>query len=227
MRDVGIQRIMTTDPISIGPGEAVLQAREIMRQKDIHHLPVIEDGKLVGIVSSTDMYKFFLMDDPDRTLSGVMVRTIMHADPVFLASDANLRDAATKLSVGGFHALPVVEADRTLVGIVTSSDLINQLLQQIPRGDGSIGPEDEPKLSGGLTEDAVAAVIREAERMQQGGTAHAAANVVLHLRDRNRVLQAACQAAELYMRSGHGEHEHSVLVKRLSDARTMSEKPNL
>jgi hypothetical protein len=43
------------------------------------------------------------------------------------------------------------------------------------------------------------------------------AQVFLYFQKRNRLLQKACQAAELYIRSGHGEHEHSVLVKRLLD----------
>lgn len=227
MRDVGIQRIMTPDPVVIGPDDAVMRAREMMRENDIHHLPVAEDGRLIGIVSSTDLYKFFLMDDSARTLSGVVVRSIMHADPVFLTTDANLRDAAIKLSAGGFHALPVIEPDGTLAGIVTSSDLIDQLLRQIPRGDGSIGIDNESSAPAGLNEDVVSAVVHQAERMEKGGAAHAAAKVVLHLRDRNRALLAVCQAAELYMRSGHGEREHSVLMKRLAEVRSTDDQANL
>jgi len=227
MRDVGIQRIMTPDPMAIGPEDAVMVARELMRENDIHHLPVTDAGRLVGIVSSTDLYKFFLMDDSAQTISGIVVRSIMNTDPVFLTTDANLRDAATRLSVGGFHALPVIEPDGTLVGIVTSSDLIEQLLRQIPRGDGSIGSNNEPSARAGLDEDMISAVIIEAERMEKDGAAHAAAKVVLHLRNRNRTLLAVCQAAELYMRSGHGEHEHSVLMKRLADARNTDDQPNL
>ena len=49
------------------------------------------------------------------------------------------------------------------------------------------------------------------------GDADELAQILLYFRDRNRLLQHACQAAEIYLRSGLGEHEHAVLVKRLAD----------
>ena len=106
-----------------------------------------------------------------------------------------------KLSIGGFHALPVIEPDGTLVGIVTSSDLINQLLHQLPQGDGSIQPDGGAPSTGGLSENEVTAVIHEAERQAKAGTAHAAAEVVLqfeiateHCWQCARPLNSICEA---------------------------------
>ena len=110
----------------------------------------------------------------------------MHRNPVVINVDATLREAAEKLAVGEFHALPVIDEDAQLVGIVTTSDLLEYLLQHVPRGDGSI--------------------LEDVSELQE-------------LAEDNRLLKAVCKAAELYVRSGHADREHSVLVKALSDLR--------
>lgn len=193
MRDMAIKHIMTTEPATVGPDEPIAVAQKLLGSGDIHHLPVVDNGRLAGIVSSSDLLKFHLLDGGPDSASTATVRQIMEADPVALESEASLSDAAIRLSVGGYHALPVVDADGTLVGIVTTGDLVGHLLEQIPRGDGSL-PEtsdSEKDLS--------------------------ANQIALALRGRNQSLERVCQAAEQYLRSGQGEHEHSVLVKRLAE----------
>lgn len=187
MRDTPIVRIMTADPVTIGSTDSVADARAIFDSRKVHHLPVVDNGKLVGIVSSADLLKLFLLDERADLLANARVRQIMEVCPVTLDVTATLRDAAEKLQVGSFHALPVIDEARALVGIVTSGDLIDALLKSLPVGDGSIIEAPEQSLSG-LIED-------------------------------NQRLQAVYKAAELYMRSGHGEREHSVLVKHLAEVR--------
>lgn len=185
MRDTPIDRIMTTDPVIIGPGDSAAKARKLFKTSAIHHLPVVDSGKLVGMVSSADLLKLYVLDDDVALATLATVSQIMELNPVVLTTTATLRDAAEKLMKGGFHALPVVDADRSLVGIVTSVDLIDALLKSLPVGDGSIIEAPAQSLSD-LMED-------------------------------NRLLRQVCKAAELYLRSGHGEHEHSVLIKCLDD----------
>ncbi|MDH3362834.1 MAG: CBS domain-containing protein [Gammaproteobacteria bacterium] len=176
---------MTTDPVIIGPGDSAAKARKLLETSNIHHLPVVDNGRLVGMVSSADLLKLYVLDEDVALATLATVSQIMELDPVVLSSAATLRDAAEKLMNGGFHALPVVDADRSLVGIVTSVDLVDALLRSLPVGDGSIIEAPAHSLSD-LMED-------------------------------NRLLRQVCKAAELYVRSGHGEHEHSVLIKRLDD----------
>jgi acetoin utilization protein AcuB len=188
MRDTPIVRIMTADPITIRSTDSVADARAIFDSRKIHHLPVVDNGKLVGIVSSADLLKLFLVDERADLMQSARVRQIMEVCPVTLDVCATLREAAEKLQIGRIHALLVVDEERTLVGIVTSGDLIDALLKSLPVGDGSIIEAPEQSLSQ-IIED-------------------------------NQKLKAVYQAAELYMRSGQGEREHSVLVKRLADVRS-------
>jgi CBS domain-containing protein len=218
MRDIPINRIMTTSPVTVGPDYLATAAKKLLESGDIHHLPVVDHDKLVGIISSSDLLKLYLLDADEASVSNTTVREVMVADPVVLESDANLRDAATKLSAGGYHALPVVDPDRTLVGIVTSSDLISHLRHQIPSGDGSIQPRTNAESKVDLSDSEILAVLREAKQAAASdGSESEMAQVLLFLQSRNCLLEDACKAAELYIRSGHGEHEHAVLVKRLSD----------
>ncbi|MGI9233764.1 MAG: CBS domain-containing protein [Woeseiaceae bacterium] len=192
MRDTPITRIMTTDPLTIGPDNSVTDARTLFETRNIHHLPVVDDGKLVGIVSSADLLKLFLLDEQTDFSANASVGQIMEVCPMTLDSRATLREAAEKLRVGRFHALLVIDVQRTLVGIVTSGDLIDSLLKSLPMGDGSIIEAPEQNLS--------------------------------ELIDDNSRLKKVYKAAELYIRSGHGEREHSVLIKRLADVQSSSRK---
>lgn len=216
MRDVSIDRIMTPDPITIGPDAPLVDARRLLQSHDVNHLPVVEKDKLVGILSASDMLKFVLLDDDAKVLKSLSVRQVMQKNPHVLIPTAGLREAADKLSSGGYHSLPVVGPDRTLIGIVTSSDLIAYLLQHLPVGDGSIRTDsktvDEP-----IAVD-ISATIKKLEQIAaRGESLDDVARALLAVSRRNRELTSVVEAAERYIRSGHADHEHSVLVKRLSD----------
>lgn len=132
MRDVAIDRIMTPDPATVGPHDSAAHARRLLDSNVIHHLPVVEGGRLVGIVSSSDLLKLYLLDEELALYARTTVDQIMETQVVVVNRNATLRDAAEKLCMGNFHALPVVDRRRRLVGIVTSSDLIGKLLQHLP-----------------------------------------------------------------------------------------------
>ena len=224
MRNVSIDRIMTVEPVTIGPDESIADARRLMRSKGIHHLPVVQSGKLVGIVSAADMLDRLLVEEDAVLLASITVGGLMQERPQVLALGATLRDAANALRTGAFHSLPVVAPDRTLVGIVTSSDLVQYLLRQIPVGDGSL-PGHEGAAAGrreGLP--ALEIIERAAAR---GELPDDAAQAFRWLTQRHRDLSAVVEAAEHYIRSGLADHEHSVLIKRLAAIRDRDIQLNL
>lgn len=129
MRDISIGQIMTADPATVSPQSSAAEARRLLDSNVIHHLPVVEGSRLVGIVSSSDLLKLHLLDDKMTIFTRATVDQIMETNVIVLNRNATLRDAAEKLSMGSFHSLPVVDRKRRLLGIVTSSDLIGELLQ--------------------------------------------------------------------------------------------------
>lgn len=132
-----VTKVMTSDPVSISVVEPVSAARKILEEKGVHHLPVVEGEHLVGILTSNDFLRvsFGEYGNQDaRSLDSLLDHTykiadLMMAQPVTVDHRQTVRDAATILAKSNFHSLPVVD-DGKLVGIVTSSDLINYLLEQ-------------------------------------------------------------------------------------------------
>lgn len=131
MHDIPIVQIMTPDPATVSPQCSAVEARRLLDRNVINHLPVIEDGRLVGIVSSADFLKLHLLDGKLQIVASATVSEIMETKVIVIRDNATLLDAAEKLSVGGFHALPVVNRKRKLVGIVTSHDLVSQLVRRL------------------------------------------------------------------------------------------------
>lgn len=146
MRDINVSRIMTENPVTVSSGSTADMVRQHLERGGLHHLPVVDEGRVVGIVSSADLMKLYLLDGA-AALRAATVAQIMVKDPVVIDSGSTMREAAEVLAGGGFHALPVVDADHMLVGIVTSSDLVVALLRILPAGDGSIIQEPEGSLA--------------------------------------------------------------------------------
>ena len=86
----------------------------------------MQENTLVPVVHLTTTY------DKLAIFARATVDQIMETNLVVINRNASLRQAAEKLSMGHFHALPVVNRRRRLIGIVTSSDLIGELLEHLP-----------------------------------------------------------------------------------------------
>ena len=221
MRDVSVARVMSENPVTITPDTSVEEAQTLLELGELHHLPVVEDDRLVGIVSSADLLKLHLLEERAETLDRIHVASIMVDSPVTLSHRASLRDAVAKLSLGGFHALPVTGDDGELAGIVTSADLGLYLLQRLPTGDGSLDAEPETAGRGGLMSDA--RFVEGLRALKTADDSDAVASFARLLLDERRTLEAVRKAAEGYFRSGHAEQELAKLRKVLAEARQLPE----
>lgn len=126
---------MTVNVISIGVNSSVLDAAEILREKNIRQFPVIDsDGKLVGIVSDRDIRdampsKFIPGDGVTGRSGGLYTLTagdIMTLDPITVASDTALSEVADILVKHKIGGLPVVDGGE-LMGIITQADVLRFL----------------------------------------------------------------------------------------------------
>ena len=131
MRDIAIDKVMTSDPATVSPQSSAAEARRLLESNVIHHLPVVEGNRLVGIVSSSDLLKLHLLDDKMAIFTRATVDQIMETNVTVLGKNSTLREAVEKLSMGNFHALPVVDRKRRLLGIVTSTDLLSELIVRL------------------------------------------------------------------------------------------------
>lgn len=132
-----ITAIMTEHPVCLQRGQSLEEAEPAFRNFGFRHLPVVENDKLVGILSRTDLNRVSFADAvgddgavDTAVYSLLSLDQIMVSKPTTLTVNATVRDAAEVLSKKEFHALPVMDGDR-LAGIVTTTDLIAFLLQQL------------------------------------------------------------------------------------------------
>lgn len=121
MMNESVQSHMTKDVITLNPDNTLGEARDIMLSKHIHHIPILDGKKLVGMVTSWDMFKLGKSADEYRTMkvSEVMTRRVATLDP-----DQHLGAVADVLTRHLFHAVPIVNDAHELLGIVTSTDII-------------------------------------------------------------------------------------------------------
>lgn len=132
-----VKNVAITDVISIQEGQKISDARHVMCNQNIHHVPVVSGTKLVGIVSFTDMMKINLMieDADERSIDAIIdqqfaLADVMTTNLVTANSKSTVREVAILLSDNNFHSLPLVDDDGNLAGIVTSTDLIKYLVDQ-------------------------------------------------------------------------------------------------
>lgn len=122
---------MTKNPRTVGPDDPLSRAADIMKESRINHLPVVEAGALVGILSDTDLRNASLAssrgapggDVPPRDRP---VREVMKTEVWSLTPEDSVEDALLVITRRKFGALPVLSGDR-LVGIITKIDLLNAL----------------------------------------------------------------------------------------------------
>ena len=119
-----VRDVMVTGPVTVRPHETARHAYRLMRDNRFRHLPVVEDGQLVGILSDRDLRPVLL----SPTLARARVGELMSEDLTTVGPDALVEEAASLLVVKKIGCLPVV-ADGRLVGIVTETDLLGVLVE--------------------------------------------------------------------------------------------------
>ncbi len=125
-----IRDIMTENPITVDRETSILDAMEIMRKNNIRRLPVVDEGRLAGIVTARMILEAFA--SPGMSLSIHQVRhlletmkakDIMVKNPITIPPDTDFKDVLLLCQEKRIGALPVVENGK-LVGITTESDLV-------------------------------------------------------------------------------------------------------
>lgn len=130
-----ISSIMTKDVITLNHNDNLDTAEKLFKDNHIRHIPVVSGNKVLGMLSYTDLLRISFADAYDEgsvdtsvynmfTIEQVMVKNL-----VSISSSTTIKEVAELLAKKEFHALPVVDKDK-LVGIVTTTDLIQYLIDQ-------------------------------------------------------------------------------------------------
>ena len=131
--------VMTPFPVHTSADTPVIAAEAIMRGRDVRHLPVERDGSVIGVVSDADLrVARVLMDLPEMPVERLCTRP-----PLVVETDVPVRRLVTRMAEEGVDAAIVLRQGR-LAGIVTLSDICDELLRHMPTPFGQ-----EPPPSGG------------------------------------------------------------------------------
>jgi len=131
-----VRDCMTVDPKAVAPRDSLQKVIELLRRRDIRSVPVIEEGKLVGIVTDRDIrqvapaYPLFRDEQEIRRYTeNLTVTAAMTADPMTISPDAPLVQAAKLLETYRISALPVLDGQK-LIGMISVMDLLRVFIEQ-------------------------------------------------------------------------------------------------
>ena len=119
-----VSQFMATDLFTVRPDDIVDFAASLMEWRYVRHVPVEDDsGQLLGLVSHRQLLR--LIARGKRDAEPVMVRDIMHAEPLSIGPDTTTVEAIRLMRDKRLSCLPVVDAEGKLVGLVTEHDLVD------------------------------------------------------------------------------------------------------
>ncbi len=119
-----VKNWMSRDVVTISPEATLQDAIGLMKKHSIRHIPVVEDGELVGWVSEGDIRGAYLAS----LIEDIRVRDVMIKEPITISPEADLEEAAEVLYRHGIGGIPVVEG-RQVVGVVTVTDIMAAFIQ--------------------------------------------------------------------------------------------------
>jgi acetoin utilization protein AcuB len=130
-----VDSIMTTSVVTTAPTDTVRSALQLLEDQEIRHLPVVDDGRLVGMLSDRDVREQRLplmeeLDDPERAsdLLSAPISSVMQSGVLSLDTGDSLADAIDLMLEHKIGAVPVVERHtEQLVGIVSYIDVLRAL----------------------------------------------------------------------------------------------------
>ncbi|MFQ5723945.1 MAG: CBS domain-containing protein [Terriglobia bacterium] len=125
---------MTREVTSLDHDARLLDAALMMRSSGFRHLPVVNNGRVVGLLSDRDvqraspsMFKKMSPEEYNRIFETTPIEKVMASEPVTVRPDTPLTEVVKLMHEGKFGSVPVVEGDKQLVGIVTVTDLLGVL----------------------------------------------------------------------------------------------------
>jgi acetoin utilization protein AcuB len=140
-----VKNWMSKNVITVDVNDSMQDAMKHLKEHDIHMLPVLIKGKLIGIVTDRDLKKASASDATTLEihellylLTKIKVKDIMTRDVITVPPDYTVEETAQVLQKNRISGAPVVDADGQLVGTITQTDLFRVLISLTGVGNGGI-----------------------------------------------------------------------------------------
>jgi CBS domain-containing membrane protein len=132
--DATVKDIMTKEVSTLGRNDTLDLADDIMTLERVRHLPVVDEGRVVGMVSQRDLFRSALATAlgygekaQKRLLRTLRVKEVMSEPSITTSPEASAKEVTRPMLQHRIGCLPVVEG-RTLVGIVTETDILRYVV---------------------------------------------------------------------------------------------------
>lgn len=129
-----IEKILTREVASAHVDQKVSDIRKLISEGGFHHVPILSGKKLIGLISASDLLGIQVegLGSDDRSMDAYIdhqfsIKDLMKTELTTISTRSTIADAAEKLSNGNIHAIPVINDEGELEGMVTSTDLIRFL----------------------------------------------------------------------------------------------------
>lgn len=160
-----VKDFMTKDPVTARPETPVLEAIRLLKEKGFRRLPILKDGRLVGLVTEKDLKDAMPSKattlsvwEMNYLLSKLTVEEVMVRSVITIQAEAPLEEAALLMEERKIGALPVMEGER-LVGIITVTDVMRAFTEVMGLKEGGVRLTlDIPDVPGALAQMAQAVV---------------------------------------------------------------------
>ena len=116
-----VRNIMTKDPVVVNKHHTIQEVTNLMRTNKLQQMPVVEDGKLIGIVTSYDLWRY---ERQNENSFSEAIENVMNKNVLVIAPKDKVATAAQLFIDRRFKTLPVVNLRNELKGVVTAFDVI-------------------------------------------------------------------------------------------------------
>lgn len=133
-----VSECMSPKPLTVGPYATLAEALEIMQEKKVRRLPVVDDGDLIGIITLNDIYQAkpsdvrhsMTIDKIYDRLSKLTVKVAMTENPITIYQADTIGHAAEVMMEEKIGGLPAVDANKKLLGVITESDIFRLIARE-------------------------------------------------------------------------------------------------
>jgi CBS domain-containing protein len=219
-----VNRLMTEAVLSIGVDEPAGEVLRLFREYPVHHLPVVEDRRVIGMLSGSDLLKLRALipksvASPEKYLSEKLkVRSLISKPAITIGSHDTVERASELMAQHGIHSLPVVNSAGHLVGILTTTDIMSAMFAAAPPRADVRASADAPGAR--MTrEQFLRTAALAMQVLGEGRDEDGLAAALVYAQHRIALLEDVAAQAARYLGAGQDVELHRALGKAIDHAR--------
>jgi CBS domain-containing protein len=217
-----VNRFMTAAVMTVDVNDPAGEVLRLFAGYPVHHLPVLDQQKVIGMLSSADVMKLEMFvpkggkSPIDYLNQRMKVRPLLRGPALTIPPHQSVETAAQLMAKHGIHALAVVNSQDNLLGIITTTDIMHAVLgghEPVEIHGLPAGPGVEPqriRLSAQELDQAMAAA-----RASTAGEAELVYRALAYLHARVGLLEQMRRIASRYLQAGQDQQLHAALCKAL------------